>query len=180
MPTLKEGYWFAWEVGMTLTDLLSLEQWKGLEREIHERFKVNAAVVDDKGVRITDYANWGNPLCQRIKTDPKGLAAICAPTGQHCTKRMTESPAAFIEECEAGMLKIMVPVYTNGDLLGAVGCCGSLDEDMELDTFLVAKALEADEGEIVKAGGTVPCVSRNKAEETLAWIEARLDELLTA
>lgn len=163
---------------MTLTDLLTLEQWKGFEKEIHERFELNASVTDAQGKRITDYANWGNPLCKRIKTDPKGLAAICAPTGQHCTKRLNEAKTAFIEECEAGMLKIVVPIRVNGAVLGSVGGCGALYDDVEMESFLVAKALEVDEDEVVDLSFKTPIMSRNRAEEALAWIEARLKELL--
>ncbi len=163
---------------MTLTDLLTLDQWKDFEREIHERFQFNAAVTDDKGVRITDYANWGNPLCQRIKTDPKGLAAICAPTGQHCIKRMVESKVSFIETCEAGMLKIVVPVKVSGSLLGTVGGCGALEDDGEVETFLAAKSMEVDEESLLELADKVPFMSRNRAEEAVAWIEGRLDELL--
>ena len=165
---------------MTLTDLLTLDQWKDFEREIHERFTLNAAVIDEKGVRITDYVNWGNSLCERIKTDPKGLAAICAPTGQHCAKRMLETKVSFIEECEAGMLKILVPVRTNGTLLGAVGGCGTVAEDGEVETFLVAKSMEVDEEPILDLARQVPFMSRNKAEEAVSWIESRLAELLPA
>ena len=163
---------------MTLTELLTLDQWKELEKEIHERFQLNAAATNAKGVRITDYANWGNPLCKRIKTDAKGLAAICAPTGQYCVKRMIEGGRSFIEECEAGMLKIVVPVRTNGELLGCIGGCGVLEDDSELESYLVAKALEVDEEAILDLSSEVPFMSRNRAEEAVAWIEARLDELL--
>lgn len=163
---------------MTMTDLMTLDQWKAFEKEIHERFQLNAAATDAKGVRITDYANWGNPLCKRIKTDPKGLAAICAPTGQYCVKRMTEGGSSFIEECEAGMLKIVVPVRVGGELLGCIGGCGALEDDGELDAFMVAKSMEVEEGEIEPLAGTVPYMSRNRAEEAVAWIEARLEELM--
>ncbi len=48
---------------MNMTDLISMEEWKELENEIHDRFGINAASFDARGGGVTDYVNCCNRFC---------------------------------------------------------------------------------------------------------------------
>ncbi|MEF2146566.1 MAG: PocR ligand-binding domain-containing protein [Desulfovibrionaceae bacterium] len=162
---------------MKMTDLMSLEDWEKLEKELHERFGLNAAASDAEGVRLTKYANWGNPLCPRIKGDPKGLSAICAVAGRHFNTTCQSSRSPLVEECDAGLVKIAVPVIKDGEYLGCVGGCGLLFEDSEVETFLVSKSLEIEESEAERLAADVTSISHDRADEIVLYLKDRLAQL---
>ena len=46
---------------------------------------------------------------------------------------------AVIEECDAGLAKIVVPIFVGERVLGAVGACGMLLDEGEVEPFLIHK-----------------------------------------
>ncbi|MBU1612468.1 MAG: PocR ligand-binding domain-containing protein [Proteobacteria bacterium] len=163
---------------MTLTDILPVEQWEALEREIVERFGLNASVMDDAAARVTTYDNFCNRLCERIKTDPKGRSAICSVAGTFFASEIRQTGEPLLAECDAGFTKIAVPIIVQGKVLGNVGGCGVIVDDGEVDDFMVARSLGVDEEELVGYLAGIPKMTMAQAEEALAWLEQRVEELL--
>ncbi|WP_285905667.1 PocR ligand-binding domain-containing protein [Pseudodesulfovibrio pelocollis] len=162
---------------MRLTDLQPKEQWEKLQQELHDRFHFNADVMDQDGVRLAG-TTWGNDLCRAIREDEQGLGAICKPAGQMFVHLMQEGRAAFVEECDAGLVRISVPVIKDGELLGAVGGCGLVSEDGEVDEFMVEMSSGMDAQTVARLAGTVKAVSEERVREIIEFIEARLAGLV--
>jgi len=55
-----------------LKDILSIEKWTEIEKEINNKFGLNASVFDADGIRITRFKNWANRLCPVIKSYENG------------------------------------------------------------------------------------------------------------
>ncbi|MBU4191583.1 MAG: PocR ligand-binding domain-containing protein [Pseudodesulfovibrio sp.] len=163
---------------MHLTDLQPKEKWVELQQELHDRFHLNADVMDRDGTRLTGNT-WGNDLCRAIREDAKGHGAICAPAGQVFVHLMQEGRAAFVEECDAGMVRISVPVIKDGELLGSVGGCGLMPEEGEVDEFMVEMSTDMDAETVAGLAKTVPVASEQRVREILEFIEARVAELIT-
>ena len=62
---------------MKLDEIMPIEKWVELEKEINRKSGLNAAVFDAAGVRITDFKKWANRLCPAIRETEKGLNFIC-------------------------------------------------------------------------------------------------------
>jgi hypothetical protein len=62
---------------MKLDEIMPIEKWVELEKEINRKSGLNAAVFDAAGVRITDFKKWTNRLCPAIRETGKGLKFIC-------------------------------------------------------------------------------------------------------
>ena len=124
---------------MELTDIASVDEWMALENEIHRRWGLNAAVFDAQGVRVTGYANWANELCPLIKKHPKGGQFICAVAHQNLAAQARKSRQPVIEACDAGMLKLVVPIFVEEAFLGVAGGCGCLESAEDIDSFMVQK-----------------------------------------
>lgn len=165
------------ETSMRITDLAPVEAWEALERELNEKFGLNASIADETGARITKYANWGNDLCPRIKGDPKGLSAICAVAGTHFTQYCTSEQSPLVDQCDACLTKIAVPVLKDGQYLGCAGGCGVLLEGDEVETFMVSKSLGMDEGEVERLAATVKQASQERAGEIVEFLWKRLGEM---
>jgi ligand-binding sensor protein len=84
-----------------------------------------------------------------------------------------------IEECDAGMIKLVVPIFLNEEFVGAVGACGMKFEDGEIDSFLVNKMTEMDEEKVETLSATVLSIAREKAEELKQFIQEKIDAILT-
>lgn len=160
---------------MKLTDIQPLEDWAALEKDIHERAGIDASVFDINGIRITDYKKWVNRLCPVIKANEKGQTFICASAHQNIAAMAQKTKKPVVEECDAGMVKIVVPVYVNGEFIGGVGGCGMLlGEDTEVETFLVNKTTGIDEEELEALAEGIPRISETDAEALGGYIEARV------
>lgn len=162
---------------MKITDLAPAEAWEALERELHDTYGLNAAVNGADGARVTSYANWCNNLCPRIKGDPKGLSAICAVAGRHFSQFCQAELAPLVDECDACLTKVAVPVLKDGEYLGCAGGCGVLMQDSEVETYLVSKSLGIDEDEVEQLATSAPVITPERADEIVAFLKQRLVEM---
>jgi ligand-binding sensor protein len=163
---------------MELTDLLTLEQWKAFEKEITGRSGLDANVFNTDGVRITDHKNWANRLCPAIKATDKGQSYICAVAHMNLASQAKHTQKSIIEECDAGLVKIIVPIFVNDMFLGAVGACGCLLDDGEVDPFLINMTIGMDEEEIEKLSDDISTISSEKAQSLILYIEDQISKII--
>ncbi len=164
---------------MKLTDLLPLDQWVEFEKEIVRRTGLDANVFDIEGVRISDFRQWANRLCPVVKANDRGQSFICAVAHMNLAAQAQQTGKAVIEECDAGILKMVIPIFVDGAFVGAVGACGLLpEEDGELDVFMVHKTIGMDEAEIESLGEDIGSIPTHKVEAVREYIENRLDEIV--
>lgn len=149
---------------MDLTDLAPLERWIQIEQEIHDRTGMDVNVFDTKGYRVTPVKNWANRLCPAIKETDKGQSFICAPAHMNIAAQAMRAGAPVIEECDAGMIKLVVPIRLNGEFLGAVGACGMRFDASDIDAYLVNKMTDIDEEAVERLSATVPAITREETE----------------
>ena len=159
---------------MKLTDLAPLEKWIALEKDIHKQSGLDVNVFDTKGYRISEFKNWANRLCPEIKATDKGQSFICAPAHMNIATLAMRSRQPVIEECDAGMLKLVVPIILNDEYVGAVGACGFLLDDGEVDSFLVNKMTDINEDKVEKLTEGIDSITTEKAEILAQYIEDQI------
>jgi ligand-binding sensor protein len=160
---------------MELTDILPAEDWIRFEKELFDQFDLNCTVYNTSGTGITAKPNWCNPLCPKIKANKESLAVICAAGNQNFMARAKHTKKPVIDECDAGLLKIAVPIFANGEFLGTAGGCGRLPENGELETFIVQKTTGLSDVEINELSSHLKPMSKQKARELAEFIETRID-----
>lgn len=165
---------------MELLDVCSLETWQSLENEIRERSGLNAAIFNVKGIRIIPTPQWPNRLCPEIKANSKGQSFICATAHMNIANQAKQSREPVIEECDAGMVKLVVPIYVGNQFVGAVSGCGLLLDDGEVDTFLVNKITEIPEERLEDLASGVGAVSMDQAKALCQFIQERLEQIVAA
>jgi len=163
---------------MELTDLLPLEKWKELEKEITRRSGLDANIFNIDGIRITDYKNWANKLCPTIKATDKGQSYICAVAHMNLSAQAKQAKKSLVEECDAGLVKIIVPIFMKDEFLGAVGACGYLLDGGEVDSFLVNMTTGIDEEEIERLSVDIETISIGKARAILSFIEEEISKII--
>ncbi len=163
---------------MQLTDLAPLERWIELEKDIHQKSGMDVNIFDTKGYRISEFKNWANQLCPEIKATDKGQSFICAPAHMNIATLAMRSQKPVIEECDAGMLKLVVPIFANQEFVGAVGACGFLLDDGEVDSFLVNKMTDISESKIESLSTDIPSITTAKAEALGQYILNQINEII--
>lgn len=163
---------------MKLTDIQPLEDWTALERDLHERFHVDVNVFDTKGVRISEFKEWVNRLCPEIKATDKGQSFICAVAHMNVAAMALQTREPQIEECDAGLVKIVVPIFAEDEFVGAVGACGLLLDEGEIDTFLINKITEIDEERAEQLATDIGRLSSEDARALVAAVQKEIDRIL--
>jgi len=79
--------------------------------------------------------------------------------------RKTKKPV--IGECDAGLLKLTVPIFVGDEFLGVGGGCGLLTDDSEVETYLISMTIGVDE-ELFAA----TCVPKHEVYNSLVDIMA--------
>ena len=163
---------------MELTDILPLEKWVELENDIHKRSGLESNIFNTDGIRITDNKVWVNKLCPSIKATAKGQAFICAVAHMNLTNQARDQKKAVIEACDAGLMKIVVPIFVDGSFIGAVGACGLLPDGGEVDSFLVNKMTDIDEAEIAALAEDIAVIETRSAEEVAQFVWEKIEAIV--
>ncbi|MGD9081871.1 MAG: PocR ligand-binding domain-containing protein [Desulfobacterales bacterium] len=164
---------------MKLTDLAPLDKWIELEKDLHKRSGLDVNVFDTKGYRISEFKNWANRLCPEIKATDKGQSFICAPAHMNIATLAMRSKQPVIAECDAGMLKLVVPIFFDDKFVGAVGACGYLLDDGEVDSFLVNKMTDISEDKVERLSEGIDSITTEKAEILAQYIVNQIAGIVT-
>ncbi len=159
-------------------ELLPLEKWMELENDIMEKKGFPASVFNTDGIRITDNMRCLNKLCPEVKATEKGQSFICAVAHMNLAILAKNSKKPVIEECDAGIGKLLVPIFGGEEFAGAVNVCGVLLDDGEVETFFINKTTDIEEEKIEALAKSIPAVSSAKMNELADYIQQFLDSEL--
>jgi len=163
---------------MKLSDVAPLAKWLELEHKINEHSGLNASVFDVAGMRITDFKRWANRLCPLIKADQKGQSYICAVAHQNISAEAERSRKPVIAECDAGMMKLAVPIFLNNEFLGVAGGCGSILGNGEVDAFMINKTIGITEEKLMELSDDIPVMTAEQARSLTVFIQNEIDLVL--
>jgi ligand-binding sensor protein len=165
---------------MTLLDICPMETWVALETELYEKFNLQGSVFNPEGIRITQVKNFSNPLCPAIKAVEKGQTFICSAAHMNMTAMVKQSRKPAVEECDAGLTKLVVPIFYKDEFVGVAGGCGLLSQGESVDSFAVSKIADMDEAEVKRLGSDVPPISRETISQAVEFIQERIQQILAS
>ena len=164
---------------MELTDILEKEKWLELENETYQKSGMNASAYNIDGVRIAGaIQNWANRICQAIKATDKGQTFICAVGHMNMANAARKTKQPVVEECDAGLVKIVIPVFVKDEFIGTFSACGLLPEDTEIDTFLINKITDIDENKITGLSNDIGTISNSKLEEIMVFMKEEVRKIV--
>ena len=85
---------------------------------------------------------------------------------------------AIINSSLAGIVKILVPMFQDGQFIGSVGCCGLMFEDGEIESFLICKTMDIDKDQIEALAEGVTVISERIAQNLIKLIEKKISEII--
>lgn len=161
---------------MELIDVTPIEKWKQVAENIYKHFGFNGAVYDKDNNVLVKSEEWANKVCPAIKGGDSRV--ICASAQQRLSKIAEEKKEPVVEECDAGLIKFVIPIFVDDELIGTVGGCGCLSQSSEVDAFYIGKLLKKEEEEIKDLLNTVRRISQDKLAEAISYVQEKVKEKL--
>ncbi len=163
---------------MELTDILTLDDWEQFAGEIKKRSGLDTSLFDVKGFRVTSHKGWVNEFCPVVRSVDKGRSFICSVAHSNIATMAKQRREPVVEECDAGLLKVVAPVFVGVEFLGVVGGCGYLLDDGEIEFFLVSKTTSIAEDKLEEHANSVKRISRKEAEALAVFMAKRVQSIV--
>jgi ligand-binding sensor protein len=127
---------------MTPLELKTKDEWQRILEAISKETGMSVALSDDQGKILIDVGERF-PLCLEVRQNPESLTFICSQSNTSMLAMVKKSLRPMVEECEAGLLRMVVPVVHEGALIGQITACGVRGDDV--DAFLISKQVGIEE-----------------------------------
>jgi len=163
---------------MELADIMPIEEWATLEQELRRISGLNVHAYDREGNHMTSHEASANNLCSLIRSGHEGLMTICSIAHQNVAAQARKSKEPVLSECDAGLVKFVVPIFSGEEFLGTIGGCGYRLPDVDIETFLIHKITGTDIEEVEKVASEVGLISEEKAAELMNDFQERVNEVL--
>lgn len=163
---------------MELTDIMPVDKWDALAEELYKLCGMNVRVYNTEGKVITSHMEWANKLCPLIRSSREGLMTVCSLAQQNVSAQARKLKTPVMSECDAGLIKFVVPIFRGEEFLGTFGACGLRESDVEVETSLLYDITGIDLEELQKEASEVKEITKEKADELLNHFRERLDTAL--
>lgn len=165
---------------MEMTDILPAAGWATLEKDIYERFGINAHAHNADGAPFTGYEVWGNRLCPALRQNKNAATSVCAVVNQAVRTEARRESTTIVTDCDAGLMLIAVPVIVRGEFVGMLGGCGGLRDGAEPESFLVEKLTGLSEDQVTELSSDMRQYSEDEAQAAARYIEGLVSKVVQA
>ena len=150
---------------MTPMDLKTKEEWEMILERVAWDLNMTACLTDDTGApffcRLDRY-----PVCSAIRANPEATTFICSRVNTAMLAVVRKTLRPEVDMCDAGLLRVVVPIVRDGTLVGLVTACGLAAKGEELNTFLLAKQLGVTEERVQELARSTPFGSEDEVERS--------------
>lgn len=152
------------------------EKWQELLDETERELGLTCAVLDADN-QILQSSGRRNDLCLDIRSRESAKPVICGQSQQFMAGMARSEKNSVVEICEAGMAKLVVPIFNNGNYLGCLTSCGALLPGEAVETFFIDKNTGLGEETIEKMAKTAPIVEKERLEKVAEDLFLRINTL---
>jgi ligand-binding sensor protein len=159
---------------LSVYDLNSRETWQELLDETQSALGMPTALLDPDNI-ILQSNGERNELCREIRSRNKAKPIICGQSQQFMAKMARTQKSSVVEICEAGMAKLVVPVFRDKNYLGSITACGSMLPETAIETYLIEKATGIGGDAIAEMAEKVPTVQKEQLQQLAEDLFRRLN-----
>lgn len=158
---------------MKLTDMKSMWEWKSILDRLSKDMRMTACLIDDAGKPL--HCSMDRyPLCAKVRGNEEASAYICSQTNAAMLAVVKKTLRPEIDACEVGLLRVVVPILRDDEVVGQIAACGVASRDDGVDTFVTAKLLSITEEEVEELALSTPF---GLQEELLRLAEELFEEI---
>jgi ligand-binding sensor protein len=132
---------------VTVYVIKSKEQWQQILDSVCQELGMPSAITDKEN-EVLQVSGRRNSLCSKIRSIKEASSFICSQAQQFMAEAAKEKRRPIIDFCDAGMLKLVIPVFCQSDFVGTLTACGAFIGGEELEAFLIEKSTKLNEQEI--------------------------------
>jgi ligand-binding sensor protein len=159
---------------MELTDIMSLERWKSIADQIHEKFGFNGTVFKKDNNVLVKSDGWANKVCPAIKSGESVF--VCSSAQQRLFRTAQEKKDCVVDECDAGFIKFLMPLYIGSEFAGMIGGCGYLAENTKIDAFYISKLLKKED--ITDLLSSTKYITKDKLMEVIQFVQGQAQTIV--
>jgi ligand-binding sensor protein len=132
---------------VTMYDIKPKEEWQRVLDSFCQELEMPSAITDKENA-VLRVSGQRNSLCSKIRSIKEASSFICSQAQQFMAEVAKEERKPVIEFCDAGMLKLVIPVFRQNEFVGTLTACGAYIGGEELDAFFIEKSTKLNEQEI--------------------------------
>jgi ligand-binding sensor protein len=155
-------------------DLKEKVEWKSILDRFSHDTDMTACLIDESGNMLL-CSKDRYPLCKAIRDNQEATTFICSQTNSAMLAVVKRTLRPEVDACEAGLLRVVVPIVRDGVVVGQIAACGVASRNEELESFVVARQLGVSEEQVTDLARSSPFGS----EEELLRLGTRLFEELS-
>jgi hypothetical protein len=104
-------------------DLMDRKAWQELLDDTHATVGMPTALLDPRNVILQSSGERNEP-CREIRDRKETLPVICGQSQRFMAKMARSQQAHVVEICEAGMAKLVMPLFRDRRFWGSITTCG--------------------------------------------------------
>ena len=159
---------------LSVYDLKSRETWQELLEETHSALGMPTALLDSGNI-ILQSSGERNELCREIRSRSNAKPVICGQSQQFMAEMARTRQSSVVEICEAGMAKLVVPVFHDQNCLASLTACGCLLPETEIETYLIEKTTGMGEDAIAGMAEKIPAAQEEQLQQLADDLFRRLN-----
>ena len=161
---------------LSMYDLNSCETWQELLDETQSTLGMPTALLD-RGNIILQSSGERKELCREIRSRKNAKPAICGQSHVFMATMARKQRSSVVEICEAGMAKLVVPVFRDQNYLGSITTCGCKLPETEIETYLIEKTTGIGGDAIDEMAEKVPIVQKEQLQQLAEDLFCRLNDM---
>jgi ligand-binding sensor protein len=158
---------------MELTDLVDVNDLKTIVEGIY-KFGFTGTIYKKDNFILVKSERPANDLCPVIKSG-KDSVTICSSAQQRLAKTAHDSKKPAVDQCDAGFVKFLMPIFIKDEFLGTAGGCGCLVDDASVDSFYVARQIGKDEKYVETLSADVCRITSSELSEVIEYVRENID-----
>jgi len=155
-------------------DLNSRENWQELLNETQSTLGMPTALLNPVNI-ILQSGGERNELCREIRSRKKAIPVICGQSQQFMAEMARTQKTSVVEICEAGMAKLVVPIFRDQYYLGSITTCGCKLPETEIETYLIEKTTGIGGHAITVMAEKVPIIQKEQLQQLAEDLFCRLN-----
>ena len=152
---------------MTPLDVMSKDEWDEILDQFAQKTRMVACLGDPNG-NVIQCRSDRTPLCFAIRSKQETLTYICSQASITMSAVIAKTLKPELDFCQAGMMRVALPIVRDGSMIGQVFACGLASEEEEIEVSLLAKQLGIPENDVREMVGSTPVGTEEAVEKAVA------------
>lgn len=135
--------------------LMAEEDWRAILRAFSSQVRMAACLTDASGNLLFCHRERP-PICQAIREDDGARSAVCGHVNASMLLELERKQWPVLGICDAGLVRLAVPVLGDNELVGQVTACGLASAEEEVDCFLISKLVGLSDEQVKQLALALP------------------------